>query len=86
VKAPVPWFAFGFLALVVLGSTGLVPRAAAEASRVLVPLMLAASVAALGVSTDLKALRRRGARPLLLGVASTLFISVLALAGVHAIG
>ena len=82
VKAPVPWFAFGFLALVVLGSTGLVPRAAVDASRFLVPLMLAASVAALGISTDLKALRQRGAAPLLLGVASTFFISLLALAGV----
>ena len=82
VKAPVPWFAFGFLALVVLGSTGLVPRAAVDASRFLVPLMLAASVAALGISTDLKALRQRGAAPPLLGVASTFFISLLALAGV----
>ncbi|MFL1461132.1 YeiH family protein [Roseococcus sp. DSY-14] len=86
VKAPVPWFAFGFLALVVLGSTGLVPAVAVEASRALVPLMLAASVAALGISTDLKALRARGARPLLLGVASTLFIAGLALLGVGLLG
>ena len=82
VKAPVPWFAFGFLLLVVLGSTGLVPRVAVDASRFLVPLMLAASVAALGISTDLRALRQRGAAPLMLGVASTVFISLLALAGV----
>jgi len=82
VKAPVPWFAFGFLGLVVLGSTGLVPSFAVDASRFIVPLMLAASVAALGLSTDLKALRARGAAPLLLGVASTLFIAVLALIGV----
>lgn len=86
VKAPVPWFAFGFLALVVLGSTGLVPAFAVEASRFLVPLMLAASVAALGLQTDLRALHARGAAPLLLGVASTLFITVLALAGVLLVG
>jgi uncharacterized integral membrane protein (TIGR00698 family) len=86
VKAPVPWFAFGFLALVVLGSTGLVPAMAADASRSLVPLMLAASVAALGLSTDLRALRARGAAPLALGVAASLFIALLALAGVHLIG
>ena len=86
VKAPVPWFAFGFLGLVVLGSTGLVPVAAVEASRMLVPLMLAASVAALGISTDLKALHSRGARPLLLGAASTLFIALLALVGVALVG
>ena len=86
VKAPVPWFAFGFLGLVVLGSTGLLPAAAADASRFVVPIMLAASVAALGLSTDLKALKARGAAPLALGVASTLFITLLALLGVALIG
>jgi uncharacterized integral membrane protein (TIGR00698 family) len=86
VKAPVPWFAFGFLGLVVLGSTGLLPAAASDASRFVVPIMLAASVAALGLSTDLKALKARGAAPLMLGVASTVFIAVLALLGVALIG
>jgi uncharacterized integral membrane protein (TIGR00698 family) len=86
VRAPVPWFAFGFLALVALGSTGLVPAEAIAASRLVVPLLLAASVAALGLSTDLKALRARGAAPMLLGVASTVFIALLALAGLWVIG
>lgn len=86
VKAPVPWFAFGFLGLVVLGSTGIVPAVAVEVSRFLVPLMLAASVAALGLSTDLRALRARGGAPLLLGVASSVFIALLALVGVRLIG
>jgi uncharacterized integral membrane protein (TIGR00698 family) len=84
-KAPVPWFAFGFLALVVIGSTGLIPKQAVDASRFLVPVMLAASVAALGLQTDLRALHRRGAAPLLLGIASTLFIALLALVGVSVI-
>lgn len=82
VTAPVPWFAFGFLGLVVVGSTGLVPGFVVEMSRFLVPLMLAASVAALGLLTDLKALKARGPAPLLLGVASTGFITGLALLGV----
>ncbi len=81
-KAPVPWFAFGFLALVVIGSTGFVPQFVVDASRFIVPIMLAASVAALGLQTDLRALHARGAAPLLLGVASTLFITLLALVGV----
>lgn len=85
-RVPVPWFAFGFLGLVVLGSTGLLPPVAAEASRLVVPVMLAASVAALGISTDLRALRQRGIPPLLLGVASTAFITTLALLGVLLVG
>ena len=85
-SAPMPWFAFGFVGLVLLGSTGWLPAIAAETSRTLVPLLLAASVVALGISTDLRALRRRGVRPLLLGVAATLFISSLAFAGILLIG
>ncbi len=81
VRAPVPWFAFGFLGLVALGGTGLVPIEAVRWSRWLVPLMMGASVAALGLGTDLRALRARGWRPLALGGAATLFISALGLIG-----
>jgi uncharacterized integral membrane protein (TIGR00698 family) len=81
VKAPMPWFAFGFLAMVAIASSGLVPLPVIGFSRWLVPLMLAASVAALGLNTDLKALRARGWRPLMLGVGATLFISILGLIG-----
>ena len=81
VKAPVPWFAFGFLALVAIGSTGMVPPAAVSASRWVVPLMLAASVAALGLSTDPRALRAKGLRPMLLGVGATLFVATVGLLG-----
>jgi uncharacterized integral membrane protein (TIGR00698 family) len=83
---PVPWFAFGFLGLVVLGSTGFVPDAVKGASRAVVPWLLAASVAALGLSTDLAQLRARGGAPLLLGIAATLLIGALSLVGVLLIG
>ncbi|HEV7263572.1 MAG TPA: putative sulfate exporter family transporter [Falsiroseomonas sp.] len=81
IRVAVPWFAFGFLALVALNSLGLVPGVMVQASRGAVPIMLAASVAALGLSTDLRALRARGGAPLLLGVTSTAFIAILAWAG-----
>lgn len=81
VKAPVPWFALGFLLLVGLGGTGLVPPHVVGWSRELVPLMMGAAVAALGLNTDLRALRERGVRPLLLGLGCSVFISVLGLAG-----
>lgn len=68
VTAPVPWFALGFLALVLARSTGAVPTVVVDASRYLVPLMLAASVTALGFATDLRVVGSFGIRPLLLGV------------------
>jgi uncharacterized integral membrane protein (TIGR00698 family) len=81
VKAPMPWFAFGFLAMVAVASTRMVPAPVIDTSKLLVPVMLAASVAALGLNTDLRALRAQGLRPLLLGLAAWLFIALLGLAG-----
>lgn len=80
-KAPMPWFAFGFLGMVCVASTHLLPSVVDQAGRQLVPLMLAASVAALGLNTNLAALRAKGIRPLLLGVGATVFISGLGLIG-----
>jgi len=85
-KAPVPWFAFGFIALVILGDIAQrilpdVQKLAVGFSKFVVPVMLSASVAALGLGTDLKALKDKGAAPLALGALSTLFIAILGLIG-----
>lgn len=86
VKAPVPWFALGFLLLVALGGTGLVPPTAVHWSVIAVPLMMGAAVAALGLNTDLRALRQRGVRPLLVGLFTTLFIAAIGLLGAVVVG
>ncbi len=81
-KAPMPWFAFGFLIMVAVASTHLVPELVTKLSaQTLVPLMLAASVAALGLNTNLAALRAKGFRPLLLGIGATLFVAAIGLIG-----
>lgn len=82
-KAPMPWFAFGFLLMVAIASTHLLPPVVEQSSRLLVPLMLAASVAALGLNTDLGALRAKGLRPLMLGIGATIFIALVGLIGAH---
>lgn len=81
VRTPVPWFAFGFLGMVAVASTGLLPPVVAAGSRWAVPVMMSAAVAALGLNTDLRALAARGLRPLLLGFGATVFIAVLGLVG-----
>ena len=81
-KAPMPWFAFGFLLMVGVASTHLVPAMLNDLSKtIVVPLMLAASVAALGLNTNLAALRAKGLRPLLLGIGATLFVAAIGLLG-----
>lgn len=72
----VPWFIIGFLAMMVARSMGLIPAPAlpvmADAAKVLTAL----SMAALGLSTDARAVARSGFR-----IAAVVVLSLLALAG-----
>jgi uncharacterized integral membrane protein (TIGR00698 family) len=79
-RAPLPWFVFGFIALIGVNSLGVVPL---EAKQVLVPattFLLTVALAAMGLETDIGKLRARGLRPLALGAASWVFISGFSLA------
>jgi uncharacterized integral membrane protein (TIGR00698 family) len=74
-RAPLPWFVFGFIALIGCNSLHLVPLAAKQ---VLVPattFLLTVALAAMGLETDIRKLRARGLRPLALGAASWIFIA-----------
>ena len=75
-----PWFVFGFIALIGANSLGVVP---VEAKHVLVPattFLLTVALAAMGLEADIRKLKARGLRPLALGAASWLFISGFSLA------
>jgi uncharacterized integral membrane protein (TIGR00698 family) len=76
---PVPWFAFGFLAMVAVASTGWLPPTLVSALAILAQALLAFALAAVGLETDLRKIRTAGWRPLALGAAATLFIGALAL-------
>jgi uncharacterized integral membrane protein (TIGR00698 family) len=78
-SAPMPWFVFGFIALITVNSFGVVPPMAKD---VLVPattVLLTMALAAMGLETDIRKLKARGLRPLALGAASWLFISLFSL-------
>lgn len=62
----VPWFAFGFLGVVVLNSLVTIPASMRSALLMLDTLLLATAMAALGIETRLSRLRALGPRPLLL--------------------
>ncbi|MCW3819815.1 putative sulfate exporter family transporter [Micromonospora sp. DR5-3] len=64
----VPWFLVAFLAVAALNTGGLIPAAAQTALHQAALLFIAIALAAVGLSTDVAALRRAGARPLLLGL------------------
>lgn len=72
----IPWFAFGFLAMVGFNSLDLLPAAWVQGLLQLDGLLLAMAMAALGLTTHVSALRRAGAAPLLLAL--LLFVWLLA--------
>jgi uncharacterized integral membrane protein (TIGR00698 family) len=76
---PLPWFALGFIALVALNSVITVPTNLKAAIAVATTFLLSLALAAMGLETDIAKLRMKGLRPLFLGLASFLFISVFSL-------
>lgn len=78
-SVPVPWFVVGFLAMVLLASTGLLPSVATDTAAQTSSFLLTMALAAMGLETDIGKLRRKGLRPLALGALSALFIAATAL-------
>jgi uncharacterized integral membrane protein (TIGR00698 family) len=76
---PMPWFVFGFLALVGLNSVISIDPAARAGIAILTNFLLAMALAAMGLGTVLHKLIAAGSRPLLLGGIASLFISCLSL-------
>ena len=66
--ALVPWFLVGFVVVVTANSAGLVPEGSQGLIRRAAVFLIATALAAIGLSTDVQALRRTGPRPLLLGL------------------
>lgn len=76
---PVPWFVFGFIAMVALASTGIVPAAVQPVTTTITQFLLAIALAAMGLETDIRKLVAEGFRPALLGAGAWVFISVVSL-------
>ncbi len=79
-KAPVPWFVLCFIVLVGINSVIPVPSALKPAIVNVTTFLLSMALAAMGLETDIRKLRAKGLRPLLLGLCSFLFIATFSLA------
>lgn len=75
-SALVPWFVIGFLAMLGLRSSALLPEAAPPALQMVSTYLTLVSMAALGLSVDLRSVAASGGRVLAAG-----FFSILALIG-----
>ena len=81
-KTPaVPLFVLGFLALVLVRSTGILPQPVLDVGSVTATWLLAAAMFGLGTGIDVPRLARSGGRSLAVGGISTVLLSSMALAG-----
>jgi len=65
-RGVIPWFALGFIAVAGLNSLALLPHAVVSTAIDADTLILATAMAALGVSTQVSAIRKTGVKPLAL--------------------
>ena len=66
-RVTIPWFAIGFVSVVVFNSLSFLPRSMVSAVITLDTFLLAMAMAALGLTTHVSAIRAAGPKPLVLG-------------------
>jgi uncharacterized membrane protein YadS len=82
--APFPLFVVGFVIAVLLNTAISIPTGWKEPLMVFTTFILTVALGALGLETDIRKLKSRGVKPLLLAAAASLFISGLSFALVRA--
>jgi uncharacterized integral membrane protein (TIGR00698 family) len=81
-----PGFVMGFIAMVVVRSTGLLPNAAIDTGRVVEAMLLTAALVGLGSGVAVCQLRGLGFRPLVVGALSWLTVAGVSYVGVSMTG
>lgn len=82
----VPLFVLGFLAMMLVRTSGLVPQAVLSAAQVLTTLLFAAALFGLGSAVRVGRLLRTGRRGLVLGALSTVLVALTGLAALAVAG
>ena len=75
-KITIPWFAIMFILVAVFNSFHLLPKAAVDALVTLDTVLLAMAMAALGLTTHVSALKKAGAKPLLMALILVVWLIV----------
>ncbi|MEF2073715.1 YeiH family protein [Consotaella aegiceratis] len=84
--APIPWFVFGFLALVAVNSVVDISSPVHDTVAFVASFLLSMALAAMGLDTHIGRLKQEGLRPALLGLLAWLFIAGFGLGAVELTG
>lgn len=75
-----PWFIVGFVALAILNSFGVIPAVVSAGAKTLSKFLMVAALAAIGLGTSFKEMRKSGAAPMVHGFIISALVVVVALA------
>lgn len=79
VKKLFPWFILGFLAMSLIKSVGLIPDSVSDVLKDVSKFLMVAALAAIGLNTSFKEMRKSGAAPMLHGFIISALVVVVAI-------
>jgi uncharacterized membrane protein YadS len=82
----VPWFVLGFVVLALLRSVGVIPDQASNVAKLIAGWLMIAAMAALGLSVDVRSVRKVGMRVALAVSGSLCTLIILALGLIRTLG
>ena len=75
----IPWFILGFLALTIINSFGIIPENVSSGMKDISKFLMIAALAAIGLNTDFKDMKKSGFRPMLHGFIISALVVVVAI-------
>lgn len=81
-----PWFIIGFLALAIINSLGFIPAFVSAAAKDLSKLLMVCALAAIGLNTSFKDMKKSGIAPMVHGFIISVLVVIVAIAVEYFIG
>ena len=75
-----PWFILGFLALAAINSSGIIPAEISKIAKEASKFLMIAALAAIGLGTSLKDMKKSGLNPMLHGFIISVLVVIVAIA------
>lgn len=75
----IPWFILGFIALAIVNSLGVIPVAVSAAAKSLSKFLMVAALAAIGLNTSFKEMKKSGFTPMVHGFIISLLVVIVAI-------
>lgn len=74
-----PWFILGFLAMAIINSLGFIPTIASSAMKSLSKFLMVSALAAIGMNTDFRQMKKSGINPMLHGFIISALVVIVAI-------